>query len=132
MRFGRFSHSTALNYRGLDCLCMRRSQKRHEDVAYNPDMGTKIIIGVPGAWATRTDIVTSIVEHSGGFIFAGLVLFDTATKQGSTLEVYEHDPWLHEAFRIAGGGRFSDAEISAIAKHHHTLYCLSSSVSLEA
>ena len=56
---------------------------------------------------------------------------DMATKQGSTLEVYDYDPKLHEAFRIAGGGRIADAELDAIAAHRHTLYCLSSGVSLE-
>jgi len=95
-------------------------------------MDTKIIIGVPGTWATRTDIVTSIAQRSGGFIFAGLVLMDTSTKRGFTLEVYEHDAQLHEAFRIASGGRISDSDIAAIAQHRHTLYCLSSGVSLEA
>lgn len=95
-------------------------------------MDTKIIIGIPGSWATRSDIVASIARHSGGFIFAGLVLMDTATKQGFTLEVYDHDPQLHEAFRIASGGRITDADLGAIAQHRHTLYCLSSGVSLEA
>jgi hypothetical protein len=95
-------------------------------------MDTKIIIGVPGPWATRSDMVTSIAQRSGGFIFAGLVLMDTTTKQGFTLEVYAHDPRLHEAFRIAGGGRISDSDIEAIAQHRHALYCLSSGVSLEA
>jgi hypothetical protein len=95
-------------------------------------MDAKIIIGIPGLWATRTDIVTSIAQHSGGFIFAGFVLMDTATTQGFTLEVRDHDPKLHEAFRIAGCGRIPDADIRAIAEHRHTLYCLSSGVSLEA
>jgi len=95
-------------------------------------MDSKIIIGVPGTWATRTDIVTSIAQRSGGFIFAGLVIMDTTTKQGLTLEIYEYDVQLHEAFRIAGGGRISDSDIAAIAQHRHTLYCLSSEVSLEA
>jgi hypothetical protein len=44
-------------------------------------MDTKIIIGIPSPWTTRSDIVTSILQHSGGFIFAGLVLMDTVTKQ---------------------------------------------------
>jgi hypothetical protein len=93
---------------------------------------TRIIIGVPGAWATQKDVVTSIARHSGGFIFAGLVIMDTTTRQGFKLEIYERDPKLHEAFRIAGGGRISDAEIGAIEKHVHTLYCSSSSISLDA
>jgi len=94
-------------------------------------MDTRIIIGVPGPWPTRSDIVTSIAQRSGGFIFAGLVLMDTATKQGCTLEVYDHDPNLHDAFRIAGGGRITGADLEAIALHRHTLYCLSTGVSLE-
>src|SRR5215472_3880390 len=95
-------------------------------------MDTKIVIGVPGPWSTRSDIVTSIAQRSHGFIYAGLILMDTTTQQGFTLEVYEHDPRLHEAFRIAGGGRIPDPDIAAIAEHRHTLYCLSSGASLEA
>src|SRR5689334_16282902 len=95
-------------------------------------MDAKIIIGIPGSWATRSDIVTSIAQRSEGLLFAGPVLMDTTTKQGFTLEVYEHDPQLHKAFRIAGSGRISDADLEAIVQHRHTLYCHSSGVSLDA
>lgn len=95
-------------------------------------MDTNIIIGIPGLWAARADIVTSIAQRSGGLLFAGLILMDTVTKQGFTLEVYEHDPKLHQAFRIAGGGGISDSDLTAIAQHQHTLYCHSPGVSVEA
>jgi len=96
------------------------------------ETNAKIIIGVPGLWPTRTEIVTSIAQHSRGFIFAGLILMDTKTNQGYTLEIYEHDPHLQDAFRLAGGGRIPDAEIAAVGQHTNTLYCLTPTLSVES
>src|SRR5262249_1875219 len=92
----------------------------------------KIIIGVPGPWPTRSDIVTSIAQLSGGFLFAGMILLDTKTNQGYTLEIHEHDPHLQQAFRLAGGGRIADSDIVAIGEHRHTLYCLTDTLSVES
>jgi hypothetical protein len=94
-------------------------------------MDSKIIIGVPGPWATRADIVTSIAQRSGGFIFAGLILMDTTIKKGFTVEVYGHDAHLQEAFRVAGGGGISLSDLAAIGQHQHTLYSHGSGTSPE-
>jgi hypothetical protein len=94
-------------------------------------MDPKIIIGVPGLWTSQTEIVTSIAQRSGGFIFAGLVLLETATKQGFTLEVYERDPQLQNAFRIGGGGRIPERDLATIGQHRHTLYCSGAGGSVE-
>src|SRR3954471_24226893 len=94
-------------------------------------METKIIIGVPGFWESRKDIVISIAKSSGGLLFAGMVLMDTTTKQACELDVYGHDPKLQEAFRIAGGGTIPDAELAAIGRHKHTLYCIASELSAD-
>jgi len=56
----------------------------------------------------------------------------TATNQAYTLEIYERDPMLQEAFRVAGGGSISDTELAAIGQHRHTLYCLTKELSLES
>ena len=94
-------------------------------------MGKQIIIGVPGLWETRSDIVRAIASKSGGFLFAGLVLMNTATKDSYTLEVYDHDPELAHAFEIAGRTHLTKEDIERIAVHRSTLYVLSSDVSVE-
>ena len=94
-------------------------------------MGKQIIIGVPGLWETRSDIVKAIASKSGDFIFAGLVLMNTATKDSYTLEVYDRDPGLAHAFEIAGRSLLIKEDIQKIAAHRSTLYVLSSDVSVE-
>jgi hypothetical protein len=96
------------------------------------DQPPKIIIGIPGAWPSRKDIVTSIALKSEGYLFAGMILMETASKEAFTLEVDDHDPRMRQAFECAGYGRFSKADLSAIASHSHTLYLLEPGGSLDA
>ena len=49
-----------------------------------------IIVGIPGSWADRTAIVESIALHSGGYLFAGMVLMHIETKWSCSVEIYEH------------------------------------------
>jgi hypothetical protein len=82
----------------------------------------KIIVGVPGTWQTRQEIVQSIAASSGGLLYAGDVLQDTATNEHFTLEIAGHDPALAKAFSIAGRRTMSRDEIKAIGSHTFTLY----------
>src|SRR5271165_3439345 len=52
------------------------------------------VIGIPGRWPNRSDVVTSIASRSGGYLFAGIVMMKIGTKDGFKLEIYEHDPKL--------------------------------------
>ena len=93
---------------------------------------TKTVIGIPGRWPSRSDIVTSIASRSGGYLFAGMAMVKIGTKDGFTLEVYDRDPNLKNAFAIAGGGRFTDDDLDAIASHTFTLYLAADVVSVDA
>lgn len=95
-------------------------------------MGASIIIGVPGHWPSRREVVTSIAERSGGFLFAGMVLMEIATKKAFQLAIYEKDAHLAKAFEIAGQGTFSPDQLRRIESHTYTLYALSNDVSNEA
>ncbi len=95
-------------------------------------MGACIIIGVPGHWPSRQDIVTSIAERSGGFLFAGMVLMEIATKKAYQLVINERDAQLAKAFEIAGQGTFTAEQLKRIESHTYTLYALSKDVSIEA
>ena len=81
-----------------------------------------IVIGIPGKWADRSAIVESIVKHSGGYMFAGMILMNVESKWSCKLEIYEHDPDLRRAFEIAGGGRITDAILDEIDGHTFTFY----------
>ncbi|HXO18833.1 MAG TPA: DUF4261 domain-containing protein [Thermoanaerobaculia bacterium] len=86
-------------------------------------MDAGITIGVPGSWETRGEVVAAIARHGEGFSFDGNVLVDAAAEQSYAVEVCDHDPRLHEAFRWAGVGQIPERDIRAIARHGHTLYC---------
>jgi hypothetical protein len=94
-------------------------------------MQPQIIVGIPGLWKTRAEIVQSIVLHSGGLIFAGAVILNTKTNEGYELHVYEHDPRMAKAFSIAGQGRISQQAIDLIGSHTFTLYCIIPNMSIE-
>ena len=87
-------------------------------------MQPQIIVGIPGLWKTRTEIIESIVSNSGSFIFAGAVIFNAKTKEGFPLHVCEHDPQLAKAFSIGGQGKISKQTIDLIGSHTFTLYCI--------
>ena len=95
-------------------------------------MQPQIIVGIPGLWKTRTEIVQSIVSNSNGLVFAGTVVLDTKTKEGFPLHIYEHDPSLAKAFQIAGQGKIPELTIAQISSHTFTLYCTVQSTSADA
>lgn len=90
-----------------------------------------IVIGVPGKWPDRTAIIEAIALQSGGYLFAGGLMMNIESKWTCSLEVYEADPNMRTAFEVAGGGRFSDAELGKIEDHTFTLYLSSDGGSLE-
>ncbi len=92
----------------------------------------QIIIGVPGKWESRSALVQAIAGESGGLIFAGRILMDTKTMQSWEMEIYEHDPALQNAFRLAGRGSVTDAKLEAIAAHTYTAYVIGAGGSTEA
>jgi hypothetical protein len=92
----------------------------------------QIVIGIPGGWPNRSDIVTAIASRSDGYLFAGMVILRIGTKEGFTLEVYEHDPNLKNAFSIAGRGRLTEDDLNAIGSHTFTLYLVAPGGSVEA
>ena len=90
------------------------------------------VIGIPGRWLNRSDIVTSIASRSGGYLFAGMVLMRIGTKDDFILEIHEHDPNLKTAFSIAGRGRLTDEDLETIGSHTFTLYLVAQGGSIDA
>jgi len=93
---------------------------------------TQIILGVPGQGASRTEMVTSIAETSGGYLFAGGVMIRVGEEGGWQLEVEGPNPQLVRAFEAGGRGSFSPADLDAVARHTMVLYLLGPGGSEEA
>lgn len=92
----------------------------------------QIVIGIPGAWKDRSEIVTSIASGSGGHLFAGSVMMHLETKASFNVEISDHDPAMRTAFEIAGGGHIPEKALDEIESHTHTLYVSTNGGSPEA
>ena len=92
----------------------------------------RTIIGVPGAWPNQSDIVTSIVKNSGGYLFAGMIMMHIDSKTYFQVDVCDHDDNLAEAFRIGGGGKISSDELKLIGDHTFCVYLMGDGGSLES
>jgi len=83
-----------------------------------------IILGIPGNWKSRSEIVTSIVAKSGGFLFAGEILMHVPSGTHFEIDIYDHDPTLAEKVRFGGMGQIAEEDIVALDDHTFTLYLL--------
>lgn len=84
-----------------------------------------IVIGVPGKWKDRSDIVRSIAEKSGGYLFAGGILMDTNSDAKFEIEIYDHDPSLAEKVRSGSMGKIPEKDLKDLEDHTFTIYVLS-------
>ncbi|WP_020059916.1 DUF4261 domain-containing protein [Bacillus sp. 123MFChir2] len=82
----------------------------------------QIIIGIPGLWKSRTELVQEVVSKSKGYILAGNIIHHMEKNIGFEIDVYNHDYSLGEAFLYAGGGRFNQELLSRLEEHTHTVY----------
>ena len=84
----------------------------------------RTIIGVPGTWPTRSDIVSSIAKNSGGYLLAGAMMMHIETKTIFQVDVYDFDENLVEAFYLAGGGKIAAEDLKRIADHTFCVYLI--------
>ncbi len=84
----------------------------------------KAVIGVPGYWKSREEIVKQIVANNEDFICAGNTLINTQTQALFELEIYPHDPDLKISYTYCGRKTFTDADIAAVDQHTLTVYII--------
>jgi hypothetical protein len=82
------------------------------------------VIGIPGAWGERRDIVVNIAGDDQGYIFAGFILMNTATKKSWKVQLCEPDPAVPRAFAVAGRQSLSSTDQDAIARHTFMMYVI--------
>lgn len=91
----------------------------------------QVVIGVPGKWKDRTELIQAIVSKSDGYLMAGYIIHNASKDIGFEVEVYEHDPNLREAFSYAGRGSFKDSLLDEIDQHTFTVYVIAEVNGLE-
>jgi len=92
----------------------------------------QIILGIPGLWRTRGDIVLAIASQAQPYIYSGNMLLSTETKQMCVVHMYEHGPSLREAFAIAGQRSLTTEDLDRIAAHTLTAYLISDGGTFDA
>lgn len=87
----------------------------------------QVIIGVPGKWKTRTELIQAIASQSEGYLMAGHIIHNAKKDVGFQVEVYEQDPGLREAFFYASRETFDDNLLNEIEQHTFTIYVIADS-----
>jgi hypothetical protein len=82
----------------------------------------QVIIGVPGRWKNRTELIQAVASNGDGYLMAGYIIHNAKKDVGFQVEVYEHDPHLKEAFSYAGA--FEDSLLDEIEHHTLTVYVI--------
>lgn len=88
------------------------------------------IIGIPGRWKNKSEIVTEIASKSDGYIFVGDLLLNNNEKELYRLEIYEYDQDLPKSFMYAGN--FTDDQLKNIGEHNSTIYLIAKSGNLNS
>jgi hypothetical protein len=82
------------------------------------------VLCVPGLWADRNALVSSIMGDSGGYLFVGRVLMQLETKEAFELQVEQPDPRLMNAFHAAGRHWVRAEDLARIDAHTFVLYLI--------
>jgi hypothetical protein len=82
----------------------------------------RIVVGVPGPWRERTDLLKALIPVGGGYLFAGLVFMEQGTGAMCEFAFVEHDPEMRDQVEAAGQGAFSPADLEAVAGHAFTAW----------
>lgn len=92
----------------------------------------KIILGIPGYWETRDEFKEAMVRKGNGYLYAGNHIVNLHNP-GRLIEVelHGHNPYVAEAFAIAGNGSFSETDMNDLQNHKSIVYLLADGGSLE-
>lgn len=82
----------------------------------------QVIIGVPGKWKNRTELIQAVAIKSEGYLMAGHFIHNAKKNIGFQAEVYKQDPNLKEAFSYASRNTFDDNLLNEIEQHTFTVY----------
>lgn len=84
----------------------------------------KAVIGVPGKWGSKDEILPLILATNEDFICAGSSLINTQTQALFELEVYGYNPDLKISYTYCGRKTFTEQDIRSIDEHTYTVYII--------
>lgn len=77
----------------------------------------ELIIGVPGPWRERKELMEALARQGTDYLFAGLVFMEQSTQEGCGFDFSERDEDLPRVTEIAGQGEFSAEQLDAVRSH---------------
>lgn len=91
----------------------------------------EIVIGVPGPWRERTELIEALVRQKADFLFAGGVVMEQSTNEACGFDFTDRDENLPQAVETAGQGAFSDDQLDAVRRHNGTAWLIFDELGLQ-
>ena len=92
---------------------------------------SQIIIGIPGNWKNRTELIQAVATKSEGYLMAGNIIYNSQKNIGFQVEVYDYEPNLKETFIYASRDSFQQSLLDEIDQHTYTVYIIADAESVE-
>ncbi len=86
-------------------------------------METQIVIGVPGLWKDRTELIQEVASKSN-FLLAGNIMHHKEKDTVFEIDIQEQGPSLGEAFSYASHGRFDEVLLRRLEEHTYIVYVI--------
>ncbi|MBT2647774.1 DUF4261 domain-containing protein [Bacillus sp. ISL-34] len=84
----------------------------------------QIIIGIPGKWKDRTELIQTVASQSEGYLLAGNVFHNSDENITFQAEIHDYEPTLKESFSYASKDAFSARALEEINDHTFTVYII--------
>ncbi|MDY8025228.1 DUF4261 domain-containing protein [Paenibacillus polymyxa] len=92
----------------------------------------KIILGIPGYWKTRNEFIEAMAREGNGYIYAGNHIGNLKNpKDFFDVDMSEYNPYVAEAFEVAGNGSFKRKHIDQLNEHKSIIYLFGEGGSIE-
>jgi hypothetical protein len=92
----------------------------------------KIILGIPGYWKTRDEFVKAMARDGNGYIYTGNHIGNLKEpKELFEVDMSEYNPYVAEAFEVAGNGSFKKEHINQLNEHKSIIYLFGEGGSIE-
>ncbi|MDM5220893.1 DUF4261 domain-containing protein [Peribacillus sp. NJ11] len=84
----------------------------------------QIIIGIPGKWKDRTELIQTVASQSEGYLLAGNIFHNKDKNITFQAEIQDYEPTLTETFSHASKGAFPESLLAEINDHTFTVYII--------
>ncbi|AMM94790.1 hypothetical protein UP17_21870 [Peribacillus simplex] len=84
----------------------------------------QIIIGIPGKWKDRAELIQTVASQSEGYLLAGNIFHNKDKNITFQAEIQDYEPTLKETFSYASKDALSERLLAEISEHTFTVYII--------